>query len=172
MACAIVSGYILDCKNTVGGISNIYITELANVTAVGQNASGYVTGITKIGGTKFFKYALEPRVANSATNTIQATPANGTVSYAQSIVADFTKLQYATQAKLQLLIQNRTAIIVETKDGSFFYFGLVNGMEVSAGTAHSGANMNDKQGYSITFTGEEKALANEIDPSIIAALQS
>lgn len=171
MACAIVSGYALDCKNTVGGIANVYITELANVTSANQNASGYVTSITLAGGKKFFKYALEPRVANSFTETIQASPANGTVAYSQSVVVDFTKLQFATQAKLQLLIQNRTLVIVETKDGSFFLFGLVNGMEVSAGTAHSGANMNDKQGYMITFTGEEKAFANEIDPSIIAALQ-
>jgi hypothetical protein len=50
MACAIVGGYTLDCKDAVGGIKNIYITELANITAVAENASGYVTAITKSSG--------------------------------------------------------------------------------------------------------------------------
>ena len=80
-------------------------------------------------------------------------------------------MQYATQAKLSLIIQNRTVCIVETKDGSYFLCGLSNGMEVSSGTGNTGTNMNDFQGYNIVLEGMEKAMANEIDPSIIAALQ-
>ena len=64
MACAIVSGYALDCKDTVGGIKTVYITELANVSSVTENASGYVTAITMSGSKKFFTYALEPRGQN------------------------------------------------------------------------------------------------------------
>ncbi len=48
MACAIVAGYSLDCKDTVGGIKSLFITEQANITAVTENASGYVTAITKV----------------------------------------------------------------------------------------------------------------------------
>ena len=47
MSCAIVTGYTLDCKDAVAGIKNLYITEHANVTAVTENASGFVTAITK-----------------------------------------------------------------------------------------------------------------------------
>jgi hypothetical protein len=43
-------------------------------------------------------------------------------------------------------------------------------MEVTAGSANSGQAMNEFQGYQLTFTGMEKALANEVDSSIIAAL--
>ena len=170
MACAIVSGYALDCKDTVGGIKNIYITELANITTVTQNASGYVTAITKGVGTKFFKYALQPRGKNSLEQNIDANPQNGTVAYTQTVAVDFVKLQYATQVKLGLITKNRTSVIVETMDGSYFLCGNSNGMEVSGGKAGTGAAMNDFQGYSLTLTGMEKELANEIDPSIIAAL--
>jgi len=172
MACAIVSGYSLDCKDTVGGIKNIYITELANVpTAPGQNASGFVTSITMAAGKKFFKYALEPRGSNSLEETIDANPQNSTVAYTQTVNANFVKMQYATQQKLALIVKNRTLVIVETKAGSYFLCGLENGMEVSGGKAGTGAAMNDFQGYTLTLTGMEKEFANEVDPSIIAALQ-
>lgn len=170
MACAIVSGYSLDCKDVVGGIESIYITELANVTTITENASGYVTAITKAAGKKFYQYALIPRGANSFTQNIQADAALGTVAYEQSIVANFSKLKYETQAILDLVIKNRTIVIVKTKAGNYFLFGKINGMEVTAGTANSGAAMNEFQGYQITLTGMEKALANEVDSSIIAAL--
>jgi hypothetical protein len=171
MACAIVSGYALDCKDAVAGIKNIYITEHANVTAVAENASGFVTGITKTSGTKFFKYALHPRGQNNFTQNIQADPTVGTVAYEQGIVANFVKLQYETQIKLELIIKNRTIIIGETKAGTYFLFGKDFGMEVSAGTGNSGQAMNEFQGYQLTFSGMEKSFANEVDSTIIAALQ-
>ena len=150
MACAIVSSYALDCRDAVGGIKNIYITELANVTGVTENASGFVTAITKTGGTKFYKYALLTRTINT----------------------NFTKLAYVTQFQLQTLIQNRCSVIVETKSGQYFLFGKENGVEVTAGSANSGAALNEFNGYVLTFTGMEKALANEVSSSIIAALQT
>lgn len=170
MACAIVSGYSLDCKDTVGGIKRILITEQSNITAVAENASGLVTAITRSGSSKYFAYALEPRGANNFTQTIQADPAIGTVAYEQLVTANFVKLQYETQIKLQNLIKNRDNIIVETKDGSYWMFGKDYGCEVNGGSANSGQAMNEFQGYTLTFAGMEKELANEVDSSIIAAL--
>jgi hypothetical protein len=170
MACAIVAGYALDCKDTVGGIKNLFITEQANITAITENASGYVTAITKTGGTKYFTYALEPRGANSTTNNIQTEPKIGTVAYEQTIAAAFLKMKYETQFKLQQIIKNRTSIIVEMKSGQYFLFGSGNGMECTGGTGTSGAAMNEFNGYSLTFAGMEKVFAQEVDPSIIAAL--
>jgi hypothetical protein len=171
MACAIVGGYTLDCKDAVGGIKNIYITELANITAVAENASGYVTAITKSSGKKYFKYALEPRFANSVTDNIQSDLKVGTVAYEQNITANFTKMNYETSFLLQQVIKNRTSIIVETQDSKYFLFGKVNGMEVNGGSKASGAAMNEFNGYNITFQGMEATFSQEVDPSIIAALQ-
>ena len=170
MACAITQGYALDCKDTVGGIKNLYISALSNVTTVSENASGYVTAITMSGSTKFYKYELLPRGANSYTENIQTDPANGTVAYEPTISVTFSKLQFETAYKLDLIVKNRTAIIVETKDGSFFLLGKANGMESSGGNAASGQNMNDFQGYTMTFTGMEKTFSPEVDSSIIAGL--
>lgn len=170
MSCAIIAGYSLDCKDAVAGIKTIYITEHANLTATTANASGEVTAITKAGGSKFYAYALEPRGQNNFTQEIQADPTIGTVAYTQTVVANFVKLKYETQYVLERLIKNRMAMIVETKDGSFFLFGKDFGVEVSAGTGNSGQAMNEFQGYQLTFTGMEKAFAPEVAGSIIPAL--
>ena len=169
MACAIVAGYSLDCKDTVGGIKNLFITEQANITAITENASGYVTAITLSAGKKYFKYALEPRGANSTTNNIQTDPAIGTVAYEQTIAATFLKMAYETQFKLQQIIKNRTSIIVEMKTGQFFLFGSSFGMECTGGTGTSGAALNEFNGYSLTFAGMEKTFSQEIDPVIVVS---
>ena len=170
MACAIVAGYALDCKDTVGGIKNLYITEQANVTAVTENASGYVTAITLSAGKKYFKYALEPRGANSTTNNINTDPKVGTVGYEQTIAATFLKMAYETQFKLQQIIKNRCSILVEMKSGQFFIFGSSFGMECTGGTGTSGAALNEFNGYSLTWAGMEKTFSQEVDSAIIAAL--
>ena len=172
MPCAIISGYALDCKQAVSGINKIYITELSNVTAITENASGYVTAITKAAGKKFYTFELINRGANNFTQTIQADPANGTVAYEQSIVANFVQLIYETQFVVDLLIKNRLIIIVESKDGKYWLFGKLNGMEVTAGSGNSGQAMNDFSGYQLTFTGQEKAFANEVQSTLIAGLLS
>ena len=168
MACAITSGFALDCRDVVGGIKKLYIAPISSVTAVAQNASGYVTAITATGD--FYKYELLPRGANSFTENIQADPATGSVAYEPTLSVVFSKLSYENAQKFDLVIKNRMAIIVETKDGSYFLAGKDNGMEVNGGSAASGAAMNEFQGYTLTFSGMEKAFSPEVDPSIIAGL--
>jgi hypothetical protein len=168
MACAITSGFALDCKDVVGGIKNLYIAPLSSVTTVAANASGYVTAITKSG--LFYKYELMPRGANSFTENIQADPATGSVAYEPTLNVVFSKLSQTNSNKFDLLTKNRMAVIVETKDGSFFLAGQYNGMEVNGGTAASGAAMNEFQGFNLTLGGMEKALSPEVSPAIIAAL--
>ena len=170
MACAITAGYALDCRDAVGGIKNIYITELANVSTMTENASGYVTAITMAGGKKYFKYALEPRGANNTTQNLQADPTIGTVSVDQNITAAFVKMRYETQYALELVIKNRCSILVEMKTGQYFLFGKENGMLANGGSGTSGAAMNEFNGYSITFQGIEKLFAREVDAAIVSAI--
>jgi hypothetical protein len=80
-------------------------------------------------------------------------------------------MNYETSFLLQQVIKNRTSIIVETQDSKYFLFGKVNGMEVNGGSKASGAAMNEFNGYNITFQGMEATFSQEVDPSIIAALQ-
>ena len=44
--------------------------------------------------------------------------------------------------------------------------GLEHGMDVTGGTISSGSGMGDLSGYSLTFTGQERAPANFCDISV------
>ena len=57
MSCALTSGYSLDCKDSSGGITEVYFIEKANVSSV-ATASGVVTALTKAAGKRFWKYEL------------------------------------------------------------------------------------------------------------------
>jgi hypothetical protein len=47
MACAITSGYTLDCKDAIGGIKKVYFGNAeASAATYATNASGAITGVT------------------------------------------------------------------------------------------------------------------------------
>ena len=45
-ACAIVSGYTIDCRDSVGGIDAVYFAEFGNVTTAQKNTNGIVAVYT------------------------------------------------------------------------------------------------------------------------------
>ncbi len=58
MACNIIEGLTLDCRQGAGGLKKLYLTEFANVSAITQS-SGTVTAITMAAGKKFWTVELE-----------------------------------------------------------------------------------------------------------------
>jgi hypothetical protein len=153
MACAVTAGYTLDCKDAVGGLKNIYFADNTPINAIiTSSVSG---GISEIASISFYKYELMPQAADSFTEEITSTPANGTVFYTQTVVANFAKMSQAQRNKWYTLAQARLLTIIEKKDGTFWLLGEVNGLEVSAGSHTSGAAMGDFNGVQLTLTGME-----------------
>ena len=62
-----------------------------------------------------------------------------------------------------MLSFNRPHIIIEDNNGNAFLSGLKYGMDVTGGTVVTGGAMADMSGYTLTFTGMEKAPANFIE---------
>jgi hypothetical protein len=153
MACAVTSGYTLDCKDAVGGLKNIYFANgLVSAATITSSVSG---GVSLVSGVSFYKYELMPQAADSFTEEITSAPANGTIFYTQTLVANFAKMSQAQRAKWLVIAQARLLTIIEKKDGTFWLLGQVNGMEVSAGSHTSGAAMGDFNGVQLTLTGME-----------------
>jgi hypothetical protein len=57
----------------------------------------------------------------------------------------------------------RPQIVVKTRTNKFFLAGMEYGMELTTANVASGTAMADAQGYTLTFVGTEKILANFID---------
>jgi len=165
MACDINLGRLEPCKDSVGGITAIYIggayTDNLLTTAT-ISADGEVTAF--VAALTFYKYDLKG--ANSFDQTNENSRENGTSFWTQTGTVVLKKQDKATTAQLKLLSYGRPQIIVEDYNGNFYLAGIENGVEVTVNTA-TGAGMGDLNGYNLTLTGMEKSPANFMLPAII-----
>lgn len=163
MACALTQGFVLDCKESVGGIKSVRFVEFDNATFV--PAAGVAT-ITMATGKKFWKYA-QVRETSSFTETITANVQNGTIFYSQELTVILNKLAAATRNEILLLAKNRLMAIVEDMNGNFWLLGAKNGLDITGGNSATGTASGDRNGYTLTFAGQEvepmySVLANTI----------
>jgi hypothetical protein len=168
MACALTQGYTLDCRDSLGGIVEVYFTEAANVTSVTE-ASGAISAITKTTGKRFWKYELV-KDTSMINQTLTASVQNGTVFYAQELQIVLNKLQTNTRNEILLLAQNSLVAVVKDSNGLYWYLGKTRGIDLTAGTAASGTAQGDRSGFQLTFTGSEPAFAPSVASGIIAGL--
>ncbi len=156
MACALTQGYVLDCKDEVGGLKSIRLVALADwlLMAPVYAADGTVEVTPATNG--FYKYE-QLKETSSITETINSSASAGTVYYTPEVTLVISKLASAMRNEIQLLSKNRLVAIVETNGATptFFVCGVTTGLEVSAGTSASGTAYADLQGYTITLSGME-----------------
>ena len=168
MACALTQNYVLDCRDSLGGLKSVLFIEAGNVTSTTE-ALGVVTAISLAVGKFFYKYDLI-KETSSFTETITASVQNGTIFYAQELTVILNKLQANTRNEILLLAQNSLVAIAEDRNGKYWMLGKLGGLDLTAGTSASGVATGDRSGYELTFSGQEKALAPEVSSAIIAAL--
>jgi hypothetical protein len=176
MGCALTQGLNLDCREGIGGIKEVYIIELANVTAITES-SGVVTAITKATGTRFWKYQLT-RETSSATETITGNEQNGTLFYAQQAVVVINKRQASVRNEIMLLAKNRLLFVVvenqldSNNQNKAWLYGRTQGLLLNTGNSETGTGWGDRNGYSLTFTGNEEELAPQVQYSLLASLET
>lgn len=174
MACDITSGFSLQCRDSVGGIKNIYILSGSVDTVTESNGA-----ISDLSGTGvFYKFEL-PRNVGDFTETPNPSLENGTVFYTQAVNAAFHKLQASIRNQVKVLAQNPALkIVVETNNGTddnvgqFFYIGQTRGATLTAGSGTTGTAFGDANQYALTFEATEPYPASEIttDGTLASAL--
>lgn len=168
MSCALTQGYNLDCRDSVGGVKEVYISELGNITAA-PASSGTISSVTMVTSSQFRKYQLQPQTA-SFEDAIHTNSNNGTIFYEPSFSMTIRKLQASLRNEIRLLAQNKLAIIVLDRNGKYWALGFTNGMELQNSKVVSGKGMGDFNGYELVFKGAEELPACEVSSSLISAL--
>lgn len=168
MPCALTQGYALDCRDSLGGITEVYFIEFKNVTSITE-ASGVVTSILKGSGKVFRKYELVP-ATSSLTENINANVQNGTVYYGQELSIILNKLQANTRNEILLLAKNVLMAIATDNNGKYWLLGKTNGINVTGGNGTTGTAQGDRSGYTLTFSAMEANMAPEVSSGIIAGL--
>lgn len=168
MACVLTQGYNLDCRDSYGGVKEIYIAETSSVNAITASA-GVITAIDKTGTKVFFKYNL---VAHTAEADQELTPSreNGTTMVKQTIKFPINKMTVAVRNELLLLAQNRLNIVVVDNNGVGWLYGEGNGMMLAPTTTKTGKALGDRNGFELTFESDEKTLAQQVDAATLLTL--
>ena len=165
MACtALTKGRGLDCNRISGGVKFIYFGVLdqfdapIETTGIVQTA-GEVTDI-EMGANVLYRYTMPLGVA-SVTDTIVGSRENGTIYYTPTAQVLFNRISKEDQNQIKLLGATKVVVFAQLNQqlanghDIIVAMGVVNGMELNAGTIDSGANWGDKNGYSLTFDGME-----------------
>ena len=167
MACPLTQGFILDCKESVGGIKSVRFVEFDNVASIAY-AAGVAT-LTMVASKKFWKYA-QVRETSSFTETITANVQNGTIFYSQELTVILNKLAAATRNEILLLAKNRLMAIVEDMNGSFWLLGAKNGLDITGGNSATGTASGDRNGYTLTFVAQEADPMWSVSSGAISAI--
>tara|TARA_R110000764_G_scaffold149469_1_gene237185 strand:+ start:51 stop:644 length:594 start_codon:yes stop_codon:yes gene_type:complete len=166
MACtALTRGRELNCNRISGGIKAVYFAVLDQVVAFTYDTTAAPNGVREIddidmGANSLYKYAL-PIGTSSLTDTIVGSRENGTVYYTPTLSIVYNKLSKEDQQELKLMAATKTVAFAELNQqlanghNVIVAMGMVNGMELNAGTMDSGAAWGDRNGYTLTFDGME-----------------
>lgn len=177
MSCLITTGIAKGCRDNVGGIKKVLITNTSNVTAftpiqdiIGTPSDdGLITGITMNSSAKFYEF-IPNKNSSNWTETIQSNLQNGTLGFDQALVMMFAKNEASKRNQIKLMGQATMYAIVLDYNEKYWLLGEKNGLELTAGTSGSGTGPADMNGWNITLSGSEHHPAREVEASIIAAI--
>lgn len=170
MACDLTAGRAEICKDSQGGLKNIYFTNYDDITGYTYDVTNtdVITDVTGAATINAFKYELKG--ANVLEETVTSSRENGTTYTEQSLTVVLKKVDIATHNEMKLLSYGRPRVIIEDYNGNFRLAGLEHGMELETMAISSGTAMADLNGYTLTLKGMEAIPANFIDASNEAGL--
>jgi YD repeat-containing protein len=172
MSCFITQGVSLnECADSIGGIKKVYIaggigTEDGGITAFTYDADDQITGSTVASGTTLYGFEVK-RNTSSLTQTITKSFENGTVYFEQVLELVMFKYDKDKRKILDALVKkDNLQIIAIDQNETQYMLGQVRGMYVSGGTAETGTALGDRNGFTITFQGDEPIPARIVEGSI------
>ena len=168
MACALTQAYALDCSDSVGGIKNVYICALGDISSY-TAASGAVTAVSMNAGKTFYKYELEKETGEFSENEPHNAQ-NGTLYYEPMIKFNVRKLQTSLRNELNQMAKLRLVAVVLDRNGNYWMAGINNGLEKLSSKSQSGKGFGDFNGYEIELQGKEEQPMYSISSSVLTGI--
>lgn len=166
MACLLTQGFVLDCKDAVGGVKSIHLVSW--VTSKFTVVSGEVTATTVVSG-DVYTYEL-PKGTASLNTTTNVSVENGTKFTQSDVIFKLRRLSTSKRNEMKLLAQGRCYTIVKTNNDDYFLVGREYGCDVTAMVANTGTAMGDSNGYEVTLSAIEAEEPYKLQNSVVTAL--
>lgn len=163
MACALGAGELINCKNQVGGIKEVFFTtswSVVNTTSVFDGSFQ----LTDVNPLTVSRYDLKG-TGNTVVENIEASEDNGTLAYSQELTIQLNGLTAGNRIELLNMAKNRRLVVfVRDNNDTIRMFGYDHGMEVSGGSIENGASEGDFVGNKLTFKAMCKQPAFYVEP--------
>lgn len=173
MACLLANGRALECRESIGGIRNIYFVNHNDMGAYTIDADGELDDLGAVSSA--YKYELNPQ-GSDFDEAITVSEENGTVFYEQTINLMLPNLSKDALKNLKILAQGRFQIFVEDNNineatgfGDVYLAGAYNGLTVTGGNIGRGKAYGDMSGYTLALVGREQRAALSLVPSTVVA---
>lgn len=168
--CELSTGIQLDCKDGVGGVKKIVLSDwnIVNLITVTIDGDEIVTILPE--ATELWTYELPTQTA-SFEETINFNRDAGTIFYTQTVNVMLQKLSAAKRLELQSVATTRVVVFVNDANDNWWAVGLDHGADLSTATGATGAVFGDAHGYTLAFTQESVKRAYKLEnapQSIIA----
>ena len=164
MACNLISnGYEIGCRDSVGGIKKIYISNF-DKAGVYTKTNGEIVSFATATTPQEVYYEFE-QVMESASfaQTGTFSTENGTTFFDQQLTLIFRKQDNDLRNHLIALSQGHLSVIIQDQNGAFWLLGESNGVYALSADIQSGKAFGDMNGVTIVLQGKEGAPATAIN---------
>lgn len=168
--CVLTANIAGSCKDGVAGIKKLWAIE-QTALATQTESGGVLTGLTLAASKNFFSWGFAKDSAEFKSITNPSIE-NGTTFWQHQVMLGFWKVETAKRNEIKLAAVAPLTMIVLDYNGQYWILGKDRGLDLQAGAeAASGRLLGDKNGYTLSFMGDEPDDVIEItDATIIAAL--
>lgn len=167
MACDLTQGRLKVCKDGLGGQSNLYLYNSIEdaFTVVNGEATAINAGLTTV-----FKYELEGD-GNTLEQSFAGDRNTSSSVNTQTLTALLKKMDAATNAELNILVQGYPQAVVEDRNGNLHALALDDGMDFTV-VASTGGAKTDMNGYTLTGVATTGSLAPILDDATATAFKA
>ena len=154
MACELTVGHSIDCRDYIGGIKAVYLSNFDNMTSYAETA-GTMTSMTQVALSSFFTYNLE-KENGSFLEAQEGSIETGSNMYTGTLSFTVKKLSAALVQELKLVALSRLWIIIKDNNDNYFSFGAEFGADMLSSEAGTGVAFGDMNGATLNFSSKEK----------------
>lgn len=165
-----LGGLNAGCKDTIGGVSKIWLADADAVSWTLQtDASGIVT-IKPDATSAFALYKLRRGAASMTKNWV----VNDNNAFAQTDLSmNFAKMETRKRVEVMAMLLGQTSAIVKDMNGHYWALGTDKPLEATAGTGETGTAASDANQYTVTLQDESPEFPYEVtDSTTITALEA
>ena len=163
-----LAGIARECGANMGGIKAVYMANFEDVDTV-TISTNVVTAITMVSAKKFYAYYFNPNTS-SFTTTMQANRENGTLYFETVLSLVFPKQDATKRVEVNALAQAGLMAIVQDSNNNCWLLGYNDPLLMTTGTAETGVNRADRNGYALELTDAQNQMPYTVDDTIIAGL--